>query len=267
MKRIALVLFLSLSLHPSSFGQGALTPPGRPGPTMKALEQLEPRTPISSLPFTITQPGSYYLTTNLIANATVTNGITITVSEVTLDLMGFELVGDSGDGIFASGTLSNITIRNGTVRNWTGRGLSMVTSHNSQLERLRVSSNGQRGIYTGLGSAVRDCTARGNGGDGIRVNDSSRVVDNTCDANGDLAEGAGVRAFSSRNRVEGNHLTANDWGIRVITGGNLIIRNSASNITTNYSFTGVQTFGPTNHLVGTGGVITNAHPWANFSFY
>ena len=31
-------------------GQGSLTPPGAPGETMKTLAQVEPRTPISSLP-------------------------------------------------------------------------------------------------------------------------------------------------------------------------------------------------------------------------
>src|SRR5438105_5129643 len=43
---------------PSSFGQGSLTPPGAPAPSMKTLQQVEPRTPISSAPFTITNSGS-----------------------------------------------------------------------------------------------------------------------------------------------------------------------------------------------------------------
>jgi hypothetical protein len=40
--------------------QGSLTPPpGAPAPTMKTLDQIEARTPISSAPFTISAPGSY----------------------------------------------------------------------------------------------------------------------------------------------------------------------------------------------------------------
>ena len=42
---------------------GALTPPpGAPSPTMKTLDQVEPRTAITNLPFTINQGGSYYST-------------------------------------------------------------------------------------------------------------------------------------------------------------------------------------------------------------
>ena len=64
---------------------------------MKTLDQVEPRTPISSLPFTIAAAGSYYLTGNLTGGAG--GGITIGASGVTLDLMGYELVGGTGDGI------------------------------------------------------------------------------------------------------------------------------------------------------------------------
>src|SRR5436190_21836561 len=119
----ALALLLSaLNPQPSTvLAQGPLTPPGAPAPTMKTLDQIEPRTPISSLPFTIPAAGSYYLTGNL--NGGAGNGILIGASGVTLDLMGFELVGGTGDGISVSAGRANITILNGTVRNWSGDGV------------------------------------------------------------------------------------------------------------------------------------------------
>src|SRR4051794_28495446 len=105
--RFLFVLLLSLVARAAS-PQGSLTPPGAPAPTMKTLDQLEPRVPVSATTtpgdatsvFKITQPGSYYLTGN-ITGASGKHGTFIAAGNVTLDLMGFELVGVAGslDGI------------------------------------------------------------------------------------------------------------------------------------------------------------------------
>ena len=100
------------------FAQGPLTPPGAPAPTMKSLEQIEARKPISSAPFTISQSGSYYLT----ASVTVSSGtaITITASNVTLDLNGFTIsstdASTTGYGILLDNGPRNITIANGFIQ-------------------------------------------------------------------------------------------------------------------------------------------------------
>ncbi|MFN2622346.1 MAG: hypothetical protein ABR611_05820 [Chthoniobacterales bacterium] len=85
---------------------------------MKALDQIEPRTAIESVPFNITQSGSYYLTKNLNFSAASGNAITITVSNVTLDLMGFTLSSTSAvteDGIHINGGVRNVAVRNGVI--------------------------------------------------------------------------------------------------------------------------------------------------------
>jgi hypothetical protein len=87
LKLAALALLATFSLQPSALlAQGSLTPPGAPAPTMKTLAQIEPRTPIAAAPFTISAPGSYYLTTNL----TVSGGTAITA---TIGIGCYALVG------------------------------------------------------------------------------------------------------------------------------------------------------------------------------
>src|SRR4051794_30032159 len=84
----------------SAFPQGSLTPPAAPTPTMKTLDQLEARMPVDTTHtpgnattlFILTQPGSYYLTSNL-TGVSGQHGITINADNVTLDLNGFVLVG------------------------------------------------------------------------------------------------------------------------------------------------------------------------------
>ena len=106
----------------STFAQGNLTPPGAPAPTMKSLDQIETRTPISALPYTIDIPGSYYITTKL--QVAVNSGIVIRANNVTLDLNGFTISSIQNPastgvaiqvGTTGSGAVKNVTILNGFI--------------------------------------------------------------------------------------------------------------------------------------------------------
>src|SRR5579863_106653 len=95
--RLVAALFVLLCLSGRLFAQGSLTPPAGPAPTMKTLAQIEPRSPISALPFVITNSGAYYLTTNL-TGISGSDGIIVQADNVDLDLSGFALIGVAGSG-------------------------------------------------------------------------------------------------------------------------------------------------------------------------
>jgi len=210
---------------------GPLDPPAGPvTSTYKTLTEVEPRTAINltntpgdadSL-FKITQRGSYYLTGN-ITGVPGRHGIEIVASGVTLDLMGFDLVGSAEvaalDGVSVTAlNLTNITIRNGSVRGWGGDGVDVGNSSNNLLDGLRASANNGNGIAIGTGSTisgcsaynntaigiwavagstVTGCTAYSNNGDGIVAGEGSTVTGCTAYLNGELFFTAnGIRAGS-----------------------------------------------------------------------
>lgn len=190
-------LLLMLLIPAEAGAQGSLTPPGAPGPTMKTLEQIEPRIPISSLPFVITNAGSYYVTTNLTGQP----GISISASGVTVDLMGFELVGGGGAGVGVSSGQSNVCVRNGTIRNWAGNGVSASGLFNGRFEGLRLIGNRNlAGIAVGRGCIVDRCIAVGNLDRGIEAEMDSLITHCVAAQNGvgiDVSRGSRVRDCTS----------------------------------------------------------------------
>src|SRR5262245_13341253 len=124
--------------------QGNLAPSGAPAPSMKTLQQIEPRTPISSLPFTISTPGSYYLTSSL---ESINSGITVSANDVTIDLMGFTIGGAQNTnhpGIHVAGATNvmrrNIVVRNGSITRF-GIGIRIENTQGGRVHDVVVHQN------------------------------------------------------------------------------------------------------------------------------
>ena len=215
------------------FAQGSLTPPGAPAPTMKSLDQIEARTPIASAPFTITSPGSYYLTTNVTVSSG--NAVTINANNVTLDLGGFTIsstenpaANGNGVALGSPGPVANITILNGFISSgvtnngsgtYTGTGFGFGIDYPayapSNMRVFGVSVTGCRlyGIYLGFNNTVvESCTVNTAGTYGITA---ATVSDSVARDSGSIA----MYVNTAHNCV-GYNLIGNGDGIDATTAGN-----------------------------------------------
>ncbi|HEU0208170.1 MAG TPA: right-handed parallel beta-helix repeat-containing protein [Candidatus Udaeobacter sp.] len=143
------------------------------------------------------------------------------------------------------------------------RGGGISVGGSSTVSNCNASGNTGVGIIASVGSAVTGCTASANTGDGIVVDNLSSVQGNTCQGNGvGGGNGAGVHVTGRANRVDGNMTASNDRGVDVDAGGNFVVRNDATNNTTNFDIVP----GNTNANVETPGAnFVLTRPWANFT--
>ncbi len=206
--RAALFVAITCALAIWSNAGSLNPPPGPVAPSMIPLDTVEPRTPISSLPFSINAAGSYYVTDDLTGVAGQ-SGITINVSAVTLDLSGFALHGVPGSvhGIFVASPQININIRNGIISGWDGIGLNMLLASSSSAEKVETDDN-ECGAVFGEDTDVMYMQANNNSDDGITTGQKC-VVNNisTC-MNGSYGVKTGgnctiANCESSMNTTEG----------------------------------------------------------------
>ena len=182
------------------------------GPTPATTTQTDPRTPISSAPFTISVSGSYYLTKNLALTSSSSiprNGITIAANNVTLDLNGFTISSTTAasttvGGIMLNSGVHNITIMNGFIQGgawinnsggYSGNGfgygiyysgnppanvvVSKVSVANVLDDGINLFTLATMSIHL-TGSLVEACTVTTAGGYGICANTIKDSVANDC---------------------------------------------------------------------------------------
>jgi hypothetical protein len=128
------------------------------------------QTPISSLPFTISAAGGYYLTGGLVYSASTGNAITVNANNVTIDLNGHYLIcsasANTATGIFASNKL-NCRVRNGEILNFNhGIGFDFPGGTNNNIGHVIDSIgfwNNTFGVWfhQTKASVVRNCIFNG----------------------------------------------------------------------------------------------------------
>src|SRR5262249_12265102 len=133
-------------------------------------------------PVTISQPGSYRLSGNLVVPDQQTTAVVVTADNVTLDLNGFSIVGPNvctpspttctyrgaGVGVLAANDFSgpspaNVRVKNGTVRGMGGHGVRLL-GYETAVENVHAVMNGGPGIVATQGSVVNSVVRLSGGG-------------------------------------------------------------------------------------------------------
>jgi hypothetical protein len=157
--------------------------------------QSDQRIPISSVPYVISQAGSYYMTRNL----NVSSGDAITINNiggVSLDMGGFALTsssgGASGAAIQINGLVERISIRNGTIGAAAGstlgflEGIRGLNAFQTNVANVQVDAVKNYGIRLTVSTLVQNCAVMG-GEIGINageIRDSTALY-----TNGDAMQG------------------------------------------------------------------------------
>ena len=184
--RIIFASLITASLTTAALA-GNLNPPGGPVlPTMKTIQEAEPRVPIGPLTtpgdatatFIIGKQGSYYLTAN-VSGENLKHGIRVDVANVSIDLRGFTLLGvvGSSTGISVGGGLGEFSVSNGIIRDWSG-GVA-APSDGVRVSDIVVVDSGFTGFSLGNHAIVSRCRSFNNGPTGIRVGIGSVITKKT----------------------------------------------------------------------------------------
>ena len=195
-------------------------------------------------PVTISKPGVYVLTSNLEVPDVDTTAVAIIVSNVTIDLGGFTIIGPdngngSGQGISSptSNTIISATVvRNGTIFGMGSDGI-FASGRGNRIDRVTVVNNGGHGIDAGPAAHVTRSRAAGNTFVGIQASDASIVEQNVSASNTwGIAVGAGSTVIGNialDNTSFGFIVDESGWGHNVAS------NNNGGNANPQYGGTGI----------------------------
>ena len=216
---------------------GSLEPPGPLAPTMKPLDQVEPRIPLTQDAYAIPASGSYYLAENISSATTLVIGF----DDVTLDLNGFSIVADGSPAVAAisADAAVGLEIKDGAIRGF-AHAVELTGLAEARLTELRIHDQTDTGLrIVSSDVVVQDCQIHFNGGSGVDVLSDGisfgrvEILDNSIRGNMDN----GIVVDSAFLLVEGNRIHGNGGdGITVSMSdaqilGNIITSNGANGIT------------------------------------
>lgn len=207
------------------------------------------------LPVTLTQPGSYRLTSNLTQALATTTVVRVSANDVSIDLGGFEIAGPfTCPGNPASCTavgigyaidadaFSGVRVANGSVRG-TARGINL--GDHCAVDDVRVVETTNHGIFTGTGCALARVVVARNGSDGVQI-DQGTIVDSAAHDN----EGSGFR-FGSNGAISNSSARRN--------GGSGISGNAGTSVDSCVSSDNVGS----GISLNAGGVVTSSASYSN----
>ncbi len=200
------------------------------------------------------QAGLVSGSSSLVAECTATNngGFGIIADDRSV-VRGCMLV-DNLHGVAVNGAISDSVVTGNAAD-------GILMGGGSSAFRCAVTFNGGKGIVASFANTISGCTLKDNGSHGIEISAGNYVLHNLIDRSGvGEGDGAGIRVLSQANRIEGNNLTGNDWGLDVDDVGNLIIKNSAKGNGTNYDIVSGNDVGPI------GSASSSSSPWANIEY-
>ena len=203
---------------------------------MEMLYSSESRIAVNELPgdanwvHIIDQPGSYYLTENIIVQSINQGAIFVSADNVTIDLNGFTIYGGSARNQGISGdTIKNFTVLNGNILGFQGVGIYAQNTDNFHAQNLRIECDPNSltsGIRSGTNSFITNCSVKNCLSAGIDVSGNggfiSQCVTNSTGYYGIYLNGSGTVAGCV---VNGN----SSYGIVIKNGTGLIRGNSITN--------------------------------------
>lgn len=187
------VVLVALASMGSAANAQIEPPPGPVAPTMKRLDQIEPRRCVNSLPgsatavHVISEPGNYVLTRDVVGQDRK-SGIEITCDgHVSLDLNGFSLLGVEGSlhGIHVrepgsglptgrrSFAVPHVLESSGRISSWGGDGLHVVLVDECDVSGLSITDCGGMACrvrtHESAMASIRNIKAIACGGGGVHV--------------------------------------------------------------------------------------------------